>query len=308
MDLTKTYTQGDIDLMISSNQEENIHLDFKASGSLQNKDANKKEISKDVSSFANSDGGIIIYGITEKNYKADSIDAIDGNLITKEWLEQVITSNIDPRIQDIVIDVIRYNDEISKTIYVVKIPRATKAHMANDNRYYKRFNFSSEKMEEYEVQDLYFRKNSADLDILKPKNTNAYIQGSTGGRPSSIAISFELNITNNSVTPESLYKYEFFINSYVYLRCFSFPNAENIQQRTLMSVGYFYSFSPTTPVFKDEISNICKFEFVMNEMNCNVPWDIEIKLYSSSGYKEAKYDLLDLFLVDGKRANELFRY
>jgi len=41
---------------------------------LNNTERNKNEISKDVSAFANSDGGTIIYGIEEEGHLPKRID------------------------------------------------------------------------------------------------------------------------------------------------------------------------------------------------------------------------------------------
>ena len=80
------YSEEDIHNLIESKIEESIHLDFKASGALGTSSSQKKEIAKDVSSFANSDGGIIIYGIKEQNHVADSISFVDGTQYTKEMI------------------------------------------------------------------------------------------------------------------------------------------------------------------------------------------------------------------------------
>ena len=55
----------DINNFISNKIEENLNLDYKASDALQRNDKKTNEISKDVSAFANSDGGLIIYGIKD---------------------------------------------------------------------------------------------------------------------------------------------------------------------------------------------------------------------------------------------------
>ena len=55
----------DINNFISNKIEENLNLDYKASDALQRNDKKTNEISKDVSAFANSDVGLIIYGIKE---------------------------------------------------------------------------------------------------------------------------------------------------------------------------------------------------------------------------------------------------
>ncbi len=69
--------------IIKSNLEESINIEFKSAKALSKENSVKKEISKDVSAFANSDGGIIFYGIDELNHIATSISYIDGNIFTK---------------------------------------------------------------------------------------------------------------------------------------------------------------------------------------------------------------------------------
>ena len=57
------YKFSDLEDLINNEVEENLHLDYKSAGSLSKEDKKKAEITKDVSAFANSDGGIIVYGI-----------------------------------------------------------------------------------------------------------------------------------------------------------------------------------------------------------------------------------------------------
>lgn len=145
--------------LINNEIEESIHIEFKRAESLSKKDSVKKEISKDISAFANSDGGIIIYGIEEKNHKATNFSFVDGNVFTKEWLEQIISSTIYRTIQGLKIFPIRYNSDLQKTIYVVQIPSSLDApHLSKEKRFYKRHNFESVMMEEYEIRELYGRK------------------------------------------------------------------------------------------------------------------------------------------------------
>lgn len=159
------FTIEDIQSLIDNEVEENVHLDYKAAEALKKNDSGKNEITKDVSSFANSDGGIIIYGLKEINHKPSEITPVDGNDFTKERLDQII-ANIQPHIKGVTIHPIRLEGDISKSIYVVKIPRSTfTPHMATDHRYYKRSNFQSVAMEDYEVRELYLRTDSPDLEI-----------------------------------------------------------------------------------------------------------------------------------------------
>ena len=57
------WDEDDILSMIKDEVQESINLDYKACDSLGKSDGRKREISKDVSAFANSAGGTIIYGI-----------------------------------------------------------------------------------------------------------------------------------------------------------------------------------------------------------------------------------------------------
>jgi len=154
--------------MIDNEVEENLHLDYKACGALIKTDNKKNEISKDISSFANSDGGIIIYGVIEKDNKPLKIDdGFDPKEIGKEWIEQVINSRISPKIENLKIYPINLSNS-SKVIYVIDIPQSNKApHQASDKKYYKRYNFLSVPMEEYEIKDLYYRNIISQTEFRK---------------------------------------------------------------------------------------------------------------------------------------------
>lgn len=154
----------EIEELISSGIEENLNLEYKAADALGKSDGKKAEISKDVSAFANSAGGILIYGIEEfndglKKHLPEKINPVDRKEFTKEWLEQVINSNISPKICGIIIHPITIGKiENNKVVYVVEIPQSKTAHQAKDKRYYRRFNFESVAMDDYEIKDILNRQ------------------------------------------------------------------------------------------------------------------------------------------------------
>jgi len=65
-------TISEIERLIRDQVQENIHLDYKASKAISQK--SRDEIAKDVSAFANSDGGVLIYGVEEKDHLPVRID------------------------------------------------------------------------------------------------------------------------------------------------------------------------------------------------------------------------------------------
>lgn len=155
---------------IENQIEENINLDYKASGSLQNSEGKKTEISKDVSAFANSNGGIIIYGITERNegakYLPEKIDPINRANFSKETLEQIINSRISPTIHGVIIHPVNIGDpEDKNVVYIVEIPQSNTAHQAFDKRYYRRYNFQSVMMDDWEIKDIINRQQNTIAEI-----------------------------------------------------------------------------------------------------------------------------------------------
>ncbi len=272
----KKCTKEDIQYLIDFDIEESIHLDYKAAGALANTEAKKKEISKDVAAFANSDGGIIVYGLEEQGHKASAFSYIDGNIITKEWLEQVINSTINQKIKNVEIFPIRNNGNIAESIYVVRIPRSYHApHMSSDKCYYKRYNFQSVKMEEYEVRDLFHRHNSArlviDECILNAVSSDRY----------KTTYQFCAKIYNDSNTAETLYKLNCYIDGKDITR-YNYQVEDKGNYTVLDRYRLKISFTGQEPIFSNECLDMARFKIeVLNKYVDDFEKDtlIELKLF-----------------------------
>lgn len=178
------WTEYELLSMKAAQTQESLYLDFKSSASLAKDERKKDDISKDVSALANSEGGDILYGVSETGTPPSSFGDIDIGInasdITPEWVEQVINSRIQPRISGIKITPI----ELKKThpgkyAYAVYVPPSYNApHQASDKRYYKRFNFHSVPMEDYEIRDLSNRKRKPELfidgEVMKARNRSVF--------------------------------------------------------------------------------------------------------------------------------------
>ena len=168
--MPRNWDQAALERYISSGIEENLTLDFKAGAALSREVTNRqKEIAKDVSAMANSAGGLIIYGIGEENnegrFRPAKLAPVNRLDCSRETLEQIISSNIQPRISGIKIYPVPLSSGPNDVAYVVQIPQSDTVHQVSPNkRYYKRFNFESVPMEDFEIRDVLNRLSSADVD------------------------------------------------------------------------------------------------------------------------------------------------
>lgn len=169
------WTEVDLDELHRGQIMEGPKLEYKDSRALGNTDHQKTELFKDVSAMANSAGGIIIYGMKERGHLPEGTDdGVDPSVIKREWLENILSANIDPKIEDLFIKpVILESKGSGRVAYIIEVPQARSRgpHQGPEHKYYKRYNFKSEPMENYEVRDLmrrgleYGRRYGAAFDL-----------------------------------------------------------------------------------------------------------------------------------------------
>ncbi len=183
------WTKQRLEQMIADGVEEHSSLDYKRADSLAKTDGKRIEVTKDVSSFANSAGGILIYGVAEfedkpREHLPERLDPIQRGEISREWLDQVIQT-IQPRIEGLLIHPVTISAADDTVCYVVEVPQSHTAHMARDHRYHKRHNFTTAQMEDYEVRDVMNRRKhpkirgfvfvNRNTDPLNPKDEGVVI-------------------------------------------------------------------------------------------------------------------------------------
>lgn len=295
----ENFTKEDIEQLITDKTEEAINLEFKAADALKN----KKEMGKDISSFANSAGGIIIYGINEVNHCADSTSFINGNQLTKEWIENVIQTNIHRKVDGIEIYPIRFEGDFNKTVYVVKVPESDNApHMSKDNRYYKRFNFQATPMEEYEIRQLYNKSKVTKLKISD--NLLISIGSVTGPRSKPIKISYTIGIQVENIGQvlEKAYKLELRISTHLF--------GDMSRNRTnnpilIRDEGYYkvFSIANESPIFQAEINTHISLTVNIDETTSiyleNTP--IECKLFFTNGVYRKNFKLSERLTHNGEK-------
>src|SRR5262249_36616254 len=89
-----------------------------------------------------------------------------------------------------------------RVIYVVSIPQSNRApHMASDNRYYKRFNFESVPLDDYEVRDISRRLMVPDLYLSFRFDTDGVLGNVEPGTGRYQGIGGEVFAANRSPAP-----------------------------------------------------------------------------------------------------------
>jgi Putative DNA-binding domain len=138
--------------------QESQSLEYKASAALGRQSADRSELCKDVSAFANAGGGMVIYGIAEHKHDPTGIDqGVDSTVFNKEWIENVLTTGVQPKLEHLEIAVVDLPSKgKDRVAFVIRIGQATALaphQNVSDNKYYRRHNFKAEPMQDNEVRD-----------------------------------------------------------------------------------------------------------------------------------------------------------
>lgn len=155
------WTKKDLEELIG--QSESLRLELKSS-QIFSKDNSKvaESLSQEVSAFANTEGGLIVIGITErregKSRIADQIDeGIDSQVWSPERLQQIIESNVRPYLTGLRVKSIPLTDTLKRCAFVIYVPQGNTAYQANDDRYYSRSEYSIKSLPDHEIRLRMFR-------------------------------------------------------------------------------------------------------------------------------------------------------
>jgi hypothetical protein len=169
------WTEVDLDGVVRAGEKENTSLDYKASAALDFRnpkpvekrkgtlgDKHREDLIRDVAAMANAEGGLIIYGITERKggYPKQVDDGVDPKVVDADTIESVILSNIHPRVEGFFIKPIELKSKgKGGYAYVISIPKATKnaPHQSDNKIYYKRHDATKLPMDDNEIRDMISR-------------------------------------------------------------------------------------------------------------------------------------------------------
>jgi hypothetical protein len=170
------WEQLDLQTLVDNRIPEDLHTEYKTSSLLaktpqSRKDNCIRQLTKEVSSFNNADGGVIVIGVEEteeenRNYPQCLDGGTDESEFGKTWLVQIINSNISPSIPDMRVKPVKINNESEgRVAYVIWVPKGTRAVQAKDFLYYQRIEDQSVPMKDFQIQDVNNRSTGPDLRL-----------------------------------------------------------------------------------------------------------------------------------------------
>ncbi|BBL62620.1 hypothetical protein MARBORIA2_17890 [Methanobrevibacter arboriphilus] len=118
-------SEKDINNIVGNEVFEDKYLEYKSE--YNHSDKIKFKLIKTVCGFANSDGGLLIYGITEdENHTPSEVTGVklDSSFDNEvNWIESIVSSNSEPSISNIEIRQIEIK-ESDRIILIIKVPKS----------------------------------------------------------------------------------------------------------------------------------------------------------------------------------------
>ena len=145
--------EADLQALIEMKEAEGKTIDYKRS-LPGTSDRSKRDFLADISSFANSSGGDLVYGIVEDKGKPKTLDGltIENYDQEKQRLENLIRDGIEPRISSLHIHRVPLSN--TNTAIIIRIPKS----------------WSSPHRVRYQGHDKFYSRNSAgkyQLDVAE---------------------------------------------------------------------------------------------------------------------------------------------
>ncbi len=158
---------------------EDFRLDYKSKDALPHRQLESKakslkkiEMGKDATAFANSGGGVLIYGIREKILNdgrpiPSEFDPVSMADISRDQITQIIAANSEPTLQGVRVLPVPapgINDP-AQVCYIVIVPQSNTAHMASDGRFYFRNEATTGVMKGWQVRDAMSRVSTPKFSV-----------------------------------------------------------------------------------------------------------------------------------------------
>lgn len=155
----------DIEQLVQDRTKENIYLEFKTKKDSRVPDldeADARQFSRALSGFANSDGGVMVWGIeTDKEECACKLKPISSVVDFVARLKKSLINSVQPFVNDVRIEHILESEGATSGYVKVLIPRSEKTPhrgMLAAREYYRRSTEGFYRLEHFDLEDAFGRR------------------------------------------------------------------------------------------------------------------------------------------------------
>ncbi len=165
-------SMDDINRFVTDEQEENLHMDFKTIVSSDLSADDRRNLAKALSGFANSDGGLVIWGVDARK-NSRRVDCVCGLVPVPDVnalcsrLNQLTSDMVSPIVDGVQHRVVHREPDGSGYAVTLVPSSDSGPHMAKarEDRYYKRSGDSFVRLEHFDVADMFGRRPHPKLDV-----------------------------------------------------------------------------------------------------------------------------------------------
>jgi hypothetical protein len=162
---------GDIQFLIDEKIDESQNLEYKQPTQDHQKDCDN--LAEVIAGFLNTDGGIIVYGVSEKKEKEHRYpDKIIWSICTKEKLENLLVSRVQPWDERIRMRRIENERNLQEGIFIIEVPKSNNPPHMSNYVYHQRLNFQTKPMEHESVyrvfQTSWIRRRDISKNVIEP--------------------------------------------------------------------------------------------------------------------------------------------
>jgi hypothetical protein len=165
-------SEDDLRQLVATGQQEHLHLEFKQKGDRRGPELHERDafhFSRALSGFANSDGGVLLWGIkTDRNERAIALKPITDCFGFQGVLKKSLLHAVQPSVDGVLVDVILSDNEESAGYVRCLIPPSDAAPhraMLAGREYYKRSTEGFYRLEHFDLEDLFGRRPTPDLRL-----------------------------------------------------------------------------------------------------------------------------------------------
>lgn len=174
--------------LIATGREEDLFLEFKTVTAPSLTRDDRRNVARVLSGFANSSGGIVIWGV-EARRNNDGIDGasrlcpLDPVALLLSRLNQFTGEFVSPIVPGVQHRAI-ITDGSAGVVASLVPESAAGPHMAKagEDRYFKRSGDGFYKMEHFDIADMFGRRSAPDISLTATVVCDATMDGGTGGR------------------------------------------------------------------------------------------------------------------------------